>query len=120
VDSFTLLGTLSYSKGDFAFFDGSASSYKKALKPKDRIADYQITAILPNAVRLESAGKTVEVLVGARMRREDDGPWQLDASGVAKAATPNGAATSETNSADAGGDNDILKRLLQRREQEEN
>src|SRR5262245_6420159 len=30
--TFSLLGTMSYAKGDFAFFDGSSSSYGKAVK----------------------------------------------------------------------------------------
>src|SRR5262245_16650 len=34
VDSFSLVGTMSYAKGTFAFFDGSSSEYRKVLKPE--------------------------------------------------------------------------------------
>src|SRR5579862_1681456 len=37
-DSFTLVGTMSYEKGIFAFFDGNSSDYKKVLKPDESIA----------------------------------------------------------------------------------
>src|SRR5689334_19659407 len=32
-DIFTLVGTMSYAKGKFAFFDGTKSDYKKVLEP---------------------------------------------------------------------------------------
>src|SRR4051794_18547376 len=35
IDTFALVGTLSYEKGRFAFFDGSSSGFKKTLKAAD-------------------------------------------------------------------------------------
>src|SRR5579864_933699 len=38
VDAFALVGTMSYSKGKFAFFDGTSPDYKKVLEPGATIA----------------------------------------------------------------------------------
>src|ERR1700733_5356454 len=37
-DAFALVGTMSYSKGRFAFFDGSDTQYKKVIEPGGNIA----------------------------------------------------------------------------------
>src|ERR1700683_5299008 len=41
VDTFTLVGTMSYEKGTFAFFDSNRSEYRKTLKASDTIAGYK-------------------------------------------------------------------------------
>src|ERR1035441_9473136 len=46
-DSLTLVGTMTYEKGTFAFFDGTSAEYKKALKLADAIAGYKVTNIAP-------------------------------------------------------------------------
>ena len=76
-DSLTLVGTMSYEKGTFAFFDGTSSEYKKALKLTDAIAGYKVTNIAPNGVKLASGTNELELSVGAQLRREEDGPWLL-------------------------------------------
>src|SRR5260221_10943943 len=53
-ESFSLVGTMSYEKGTFAFFDGSKSEYRKVVKPTDTIAGYTVTDIAPKGVRLSS------------------------------------------------------------------
>ncbi len=52
VDSLTLVGTMTYEKGTFAFFDGTSSDYKKALKLNDVVAGHKVTNITPNSVTL--------------------------------------------------------------------
>jgi hypothetical protein len=75
VESFALLGTMSYEKGPFAFFESSRSDYQKVLKPTDTIAGYTITEIQPSYVRLNSGSNELQLRVGMQLRREDDGPW---------------------------------------------
>ncbi|MSU61290.1 MAG: hypothetical protein EXS31_02665 [Pedosphaera sp.] len=117
-ESFTLVGTMSSSKGDRAFFDGSSSSYKKVLKPGDAIGGHKITAIDPHAVQLEKDGNTVELAVGAQMKRQDDDPWKVTASTLVLASEPKSATDTK---ADSGGtDDDVLKRLQKKREEELN
>ena len=88
VDSLTLVGTMSYEKGTFAFFDGTSSEYKKALKLTDSIAGYKVTNIAPNGVKLASGTNELELSVGAQLRREENGPWRLSGQSGSYAATP--------------------------------
>ncbi len=140
VESFALLGTMSYAKGSVAFFDGSNSSYKKAAKPADTIANYKIKEIAPNGVKLESGGKEVELRVGMQMRRQDEGEWQIGSKTESYATTsrsssndsPKSAtstsredgastpppATTGTDSGAGGGASDLLKRLMEQRAKE--
>ena len=76
VDDFTLVGTMSYEKGVFAFFDGSSSEYRQQCKTNGTIAGYKVMAIGSDYAELQSTnGKVVKMLVGTTIRREDKGPW---------------------------------------------
>jgi hypothetical protein len=123
VESFTLVGIMSYEKGDFAFFNGTSSSYRKALKPNDSIAGYKLTSISPNSVRLSSGKKDVEIKIGSQLRREEEGEWTLSTQSETYATAPVADSSSSAKSADSspasdGAENEVLKRLMQRREQE--
>src|SRR5262245_26340203 len=43
MDTFTLVGTLTYERGPYAFFDGTSADYRKVLDPGKTIADYRIS-----------------------------------------------------------------------------
>ncbi len=139
VDAFSLVGTLRYEKGDMAFFDGSSSDYRKAHKAGDTIAGYKVLSISDSAVRIEALGKVTQLKIGSQMRREDDGEWMFaegpyaggitgssgsggsmsSSSGGASAASVSTGSSSGSGSSSGGGSADeILKRLLQKREQE--
>ena len=160
VDAFALLGTMSYEKGSFAFFDGSNPDFRTALKPAATIADCKVLDIGPKGVKLEANGKPVELPVGSQMRREEGGQWQVaegtefastaDSSGEPErsegrdgdagsnagrgrdrsarsdrrgsvSSRPGGNAGATAAPAAAGSsasESEVLKRLLQRREQE--
>jgi hypothetical protein len=82
VDTVALVGTLSYEKGNYAFFDGSSSEYRKALQSGATIAGYTLAEVLPNRVKLTQANASnapVELKVGLQLRREDGGDWQVTA-----------------------------------------
>jgi hypothetical protein len=123
VDAFSLVGTMSYQKGTFAFFDGTSSDYRKVLKLDDAIAGYKVTEITPNGVTLKATDKQIEMKVGSQMRHEDPGGWQLvsqnelpvEAAENSTTDTSSGSAA-ENSSVDEG--NDVLKKLMQQREQE--
>ena len=119
VESFAFLGTLSYEKGNFAFFDGTGSAYRKALKIGDTIAGYRIGEITADHVKLEADGKQVELSVGLQMKKQDEGEWQLAGRADSLAAAPS-ATTSDgkTGNSSGGEENDVLKKLMQQREQE--
>ncbi|MGB7746546.1 MAG: hypothetical protein WBN75_04585 [Verrucomicrobiia bacterium] len=125
--SFSLVGTMNYRNGMIAFFDGNDADYRKVLSPDGVIAGYKVVEITQRGVKLEAAGKPVEMKVGAQMRQESKGEWQLAGSGelpaIAATATNEAAATDETPAASAAPSsadepNDVLKKLMQQREQE--
>jgi hypothetical protein len=127
IDSFSLVGTMTYEKGTFAFFNGSSSQYQKALQAAGEIAGYKITAVTANAVKLAQGTNEFELRVGNQLRREDEGPWALSTAtasygaGSSSSRTPSIGAPSAAPIAGAppsGPQSEILKRMMQRREQE--
>ncbi len=120
-DSFSLVGTILYQKGAFAFFDGTSSDYKQVLEPDGTIAGHKVKEVLAKSVKLEAGGKEIEMKVGAQMRKED-GHWQLLTAAEWRPPstdTNNPAATASTASADSGMEgNDVLKKLMEQREKE--
>lgn len=124
-----LVGTMSYDKGMFAFFNGNSSELSKVLQVGNKIVDYTITEIMPSFVLLESADKKEQSMlkIGGGFRQEN-GKWVLAGEGDLSTASSapetagssSGASASDTSAAPAstGEPNDILKRLMQQREKE--
>ena len=77
VESFTLVGTLAYEKGAFAFFAGSSAEFSKVIKANGVIAGHKVVDVLANRVKLEADGRILDLPIGSAMRREDEGTWQL-------------------------------------------
>ena len=127
--AFTLVGTMSYGKGMFAFFDGNNSDLRKVLYQSDtnNIGGYTVADITLTGVKLQSADKkqTVQMKIGEMMRQEGNA-WQPAGQGELAASMAEGAAPAvEGSSSDAGAapspaleGNDVLKKLMQLREQE--
>jgi hypothetical protein len=122
VDAFSLVGIMSYGKGDFAFFDGTNAEYRKILEPSGAIAGYKVAEIRPASVKLENGKQVVQMKVGTQMERNDES-WRLAAQNELPATTASVAATTDSASepagdSSAGEPNDVLKKLMQQREQE--
>jgi hypothetical protein len=116
VDDLTLVGTLVYEKGPYAFFDGSAADYRKVLEPGKTIAGYKIAEINANSVKLESGTNSLELTVGMKLRREEEGDWELvKNSGPGTSLT---SASSDTSSSASDEESDVVKRLMQQRERD--
>ncbi len=131
--AFTLVGTMAYEKGLFAFFDGNNAELRKVLPASGDIAGYTVTEVTLTGVRLETADKkeTVQMKIGEMMRQEGD-HWKPAGTGVLdnspNAGESDPAATTEDSAtnpgsapaapAAAGPANDVLKKLMQQREQE--
>ena len=64
---FTVVGTLSYEKGAWAFFSGTSEAYYKALKSGDSIAGYRVMSVTNNAVLLSSKTNQIVLKVGERV-----------------------------------------------------
>jgi hypothetical protein len=120
--AFSLVGTMSYEKGVFAFFNGNNSDLKKALPVNAMIAGYMVAQIAPGRVLLESADQKekLELKVGDVMR-QDGGRWELSGLGdlragpVSAPAETTGAAATPSPALEQ---NDVLKRLMELRAKE--
>jgi hypothetical protein len=148
VDSFSFVGTMSYTKGTFAFFDGTSPDFHQVLESGGSIADFNVAAITPKSVTLLAGTNETILPLGAQMRRDDDGHWVLSTDTAAYAGaghsstssskrlshSPSGDSntTAQDGSTDTGTDlgtpdassppggaNDALTRLMQQRAQEE-
>jgi hypothetical protein len=127
VDSIALVGTMSYPKGKFAFFDGSSSQYKKVLEPGANIAGYTVKEITGTAVTLAANGKEFQMKVGTQLRNQGDNKWQLS-SHMDEPTNPepdseSGAATSTSMPsslppASSPEMSEVLKQMMQKRQQE--
>jgi hypothetical protein len=136
IETFNLVGVMNYDRGDLAFFDSAAAAYRKSVRTNETIAGYRVAAVTPTEVKLEAGGKTLVARVGTRFRRADEGPWEMILPGGTPAPEPkteaapaDGSTDTEPTSDDAadkttssggtsGEVSDVLKRLMQKREQE--
>jgi len=117
-ETFALLGTMSYEKGRFAFFDGSGSQYRKVLKPADTIAGFKIAEVAPTCVKLETTnGQILELCVGMQMKHREEEGWQLAGSAETSSSSGSPSGTS-SSSAGAGESEEVLKKLMAQRAQE--
>jgi len=134
---FGLVGVLSYARGTFAFFDGNDPEYRKTLAVAATIAGHAVDAISPQSVTLVASNlPPVQLRVGQRLRRDPEGHWQpvastgdegsfsrgassRGASGtLSGSSSGSGAGTAAAGAEDPPGSDEILKRLLKKREQE--
>jgi hypothetical protein len=92
-EKFILVGTMSYEKGEFAFFDGSNADFKRELKVGDKVGGLSVTAIGFTQVKLKAGAAQLELPVGGCLIRENGGEWQPggkadDIAAPAEAAAP--------------------------------
>jgi hypothetical protein len=128
--TFSLAGTMSYRKGMYAFFSGTSQEYQKALQQGGVIAGYTVTKIDFEGVQLQNAAKQVHMTVGSAMRQEGDG-WVLSLPGqwneTPVADTTSSSTGTDTNTSETpavsvpsgGPTSDVLKRLMEQRQQQE-
>ncbi|MDE3066136.1 MAG: hypothetical protein KGJ60_01150 [Verrucomicrobiota bacterium] len=88
VDSFSLVGTMSYAKGNFAFFNGSSPEFRKVLQAGGEIAGFKVAAIAPDCATLLDGTNRLVLKVSAQLRRDDSGQWVLSTEPAAYSETP--------------------------------
>jgi hypothetical protein len=129
-DTLALVGIVSYERGTFALFDGSSSDFRKSIPAGSAVAGWKLKAVDSKSVQLESNGKTLEMHVSSQLKREDGGEWRLSTDAGSYRTGSSGSSDSATTgtasvgagtpaSSDAGSD-EVLKRLLEKREKEMN
>ena len=63
--------------GLYAFFDGTSSDYRKALKRDDMIVGYKIAAITAESVTLVQDTNSLVLKIGMQLRNDGAGHWYL-------------------------------------------
>jgi len=74
-DSFSFVGSMSYEKGDFAFFDGTMPAFHKAAQVDDTISTFKIAAIDPDSVTLVENTNEIVLQLGDQMRDNGSGKF---------------------------------------------
>jgi hypothetical protein len=92
-DSFSFLGTMSYEKGSFAFFDGTNPDFRKVLELDGDIAGFKVTALAPKSVTLLSGTNEIILPVGTQVRRDNDGHWMISTEPTSYSSPENSSAT---------------------------
>jgi hypothetical protein len=127
-ETLSLIGAMLHEGRAFSFFDGSNAGFRQVLSTGEMIASMRIEGITTSGVELKEENGTVHWLpVGGRLRRVGLGAWSVaDGTQTAEeprrvaesasrgSATDTPAATGPSDEADA-----ILKRMMERRRQEE-
>jgi hypothetical protein len=116
VDTISLVGTMQYEKGLFAFFDSPDSNYRKALHVGDAIAQFTVTRITPSGVELTRDSKQLSLAIGRQLRRPAGGEWTVGTS--AQVEPVPAASTAPTAPAIPADASDTLKRLMEQRQKQ--
>ncbi len=119
IQSLALVGTMSYAKGNFAFFDGTSPEYKKPVKAGEKIAEYEVKTITASSVKVANDKEEFELKVGQQLRKEDEGAWELAAGGSNGGVT---RADNDSVKSESGGasEDEALRRLMEKRAKEMN
>lgn len=117
VESFGLVGTMSFSGGLVAFFNSEKTALRKSAKQGEQVGDFKVVEIGHSSVRLLRDTEEFNLEIGRQIKREDDGPWELSKEVVA-IAEPIRPVEKPAESSSGGGVADLLKRLREKREKE--
>lgn len=122
VDTINLVGTMDSDEGLRAFFDGSDSAYRKALRVGEAVGDFTVTKIEPSSVELQRAGKPLAMSVGQQLRRPEGADWTLVGADLvrneAAAAADAAHATPNTPAAIPANASDIVRRMMEQQQKQ--
>jgi hypothetical protein len=117
-DYVALTGTMVTEERALAFFSGSRSEYNKVLAPDASIAGAKISKITPTGIEVERGGKKITVSVGQTVPLDDSAPSAAPAPAVSAATSSTTETTPSAPSAAPADASDVLKRMMERRQQE--
>lgn len=123
-DILSLVGTMDYDKGLFAFFDGSQPGFRQALHVGGTITGFTVTAIDSNGVELTRNGQKFPFRIGQQLRRPAAGDWTvLSLDAVQQQSTETTATAAATRADNPGAPpaipadaSETLKRLMEKRQ----
>ena len=123
-DRITLVGTVVTETNAVAFFDGSEFSLKGVVKLGQTIGGLKVETIVPGTITLSTGTNIFTLSMQSQIQRQDAGPWALVASAETyekkDTLTKSGQESSSSNSSSDAGADEVLKRLMQKRDQEIN
>jgi len=119
-DYIALTGIMVADDRALAFFSGSRSEYDKVVPVNGAIADAKLTKITPVSVDVTRAGKKITVAVGQTLPLDGSAPGIAPtAAGMPAAAPAAGGAPDDTSTPPLPGNlNDVMRRMMERRQQE--
>ncbi|MBV9128249.1 MAG: hypothetical protein JO117_09205 [Verrucomicrobia bacterium] len=128
-DYVALTGTMVTPDKALAFFSGSRPDYNKVLPPQERIVGATILKVTPTDIEVERDGKRFTVAVGQTVPLDNasapaaaPAPAAGDASSAPDAASaappPSGVNIAPANNPPPANKDEVLRRLMERRQQE--
>ena len=122
LDVISLIGTMESDRGLRAFFYGSETAFRKALKVGDSVEKFKVAQIAPNVVDLERDGKTLAMRVGQQLRRPEGGEWNLISIDIVRNEAAAEAAKDAAGKIDPSApvvipvnDDEVTRRLMEKR-----
>ena len=124
-DYVTLTGVMVTGAKTLAFFNGSRPDYDKVLEANGEIAGAKVTKITPAGIEVDRSGKKISVAVGQTVPFDGSAPGAPPASpgdsasvsAPADASPPPGAPT-QTAAPLPGNLNEVMRQMMERRQQE--
>ncbi len=116
-DVMTLVGTMISELGSYAFFDGNTSDARKVLKPGNEIGTYKIADIAMQGIKVRNGTNMMDLTLGGEITREEGQAWQI-ARGRGMPVTKVDQPAALPTALSSVEESDIVKRLMQKREQE--
>lgn len=117
VESFALVGTMSFSGGLIAFFNSEQSDFRKSAKQGETVGDFKVLDVAHSSVRLRREAEEFTLEIGRQIKREDGGPWEVSKEAVVISG-PARAPEKPAEASSGGGVSDLLRRLREKREKE--
>lgn len=125
MNSISVTGTMVADGKALVFFSGSLPEYSKVIPVGGMIADFKVTGITSAQVELDRAGKQIVVGVGKQVPLEGSTaaiapPGSPAPDAPAGAPSPEAAAPAEAKPASPSADepNEVLRRMMERRQKE--
>jgi hypothetical protein len=84
------------------------------LEPGGTLASYKVAEIAPDAVKLQASTNSLELRIGMKLQKGEEG-WEV--AGGAPGSTSGDRFNSRASDS-SGDETDVVKRLMQQREQE--
>jgi hypothetical protein len=130
VDEILLVGTLLTDRETYAFFEGSQPDYRTVQTLRSTIADGTITEIAGDRISLVIQGVSLQLPVGNKLIRENQGEWKISTDATLTAASARNVVLESSGTDDReprsesapteaeSSESDLLKQLREKRQRE--